>query len=141
MPKSPHPCRMSIPTNLRDPGAVICQEFQTMTRPESSQETIAAVVPPLQLGLLSAESPLLCLCHSSVILCLLCFDFLRSQTDFLDSTNTPCSSDISDHNANKQRPCWDSHSGFDLCLLSCRSCHHLSLACLSCRFAKAVHIH
>ena len=45
MPKSHHLCRMSIPTNLVNPGALICQVSQTMPRPESSREPIAATVP------------------------------------------------------------------------------------------------
>ena len=76
-----------------------------MPSPESSQEPVAAVVPPLQSGLFVPKRPLLCLCRSSVFLCFLCFDFLRSQTDSLDSTNTPCSGGLSYHSANKQRPC------------------------------------
>ena len=73
----------------------------------------------------SKESAPFCLCSSSVFLCLLCFGFHQSQSDSLDSTNTPCSSGLSCHNAHKQRPCLDSDydSGLHFCLLSC---HHLS---------------
>ena len=141
MPKSPDPCRMSISTNLRDPSAVICQPPRTLPSPESSRDLVKAVVPKLQLGLPVPKSPLVCLCRSSVFLCLLCFALLRSQTDSLGSTNIPCSSGLSYHSANKQRPCWDSDSdsGFDLCLLSCRPCRHLSLSCLSCRHRHHIH--
>ena len=67
------------------------------------------------------------------------FGFHQSQTDSLKSTNILCSSGLSFRNANKQRPCQDpdSVSDVDLCLLSCRSCHHLSLSCLSCRLCQS----
>ena len=48
-----------------------------MPNPESAQEPVAAVAPPLQLGLLVPKSPLLCLCQSSVFLCLPCVGLLQ----------------------------------------------------------------
>ena len=93
---------------LRNPGAVIGQVFQMMPIPESAQEPAPLLVPFFGFPL-----P--------------CVSLLWIQTDSLGSTNIPCSRGLSYHSANKQRPCWhwDSVSDFELCLLSCLSCHHL----------------
>ena len=113
---------------------MIYQVSQTMLNPESSQEPFAAVLPQVQLGLPVPKSPLLCPCRFFIL-----FSFasllLASGGSSLGSTHIPYSGCLSSHSANKQLPswCWDSDSGFHLCLLSCRSCHHLSLSCLSCR--------
>ena len=75
------------------------------------------MAPPLQLVLPVPTSLLLCLCRSSVFLCLLCllsFGFHRSQTDSLKSTNTLCASGLSYRSADKQRPYLDSGSGSDV---------------------------
>ena len=66
MPKSPHPCRMSMSINRQNLSAVMCQVFHTMPSPEKSQELVAAVAPPLQLDLPVPKSPSLisfCLCR------------------------------------------------------------------------------
>ena len=67
MPKSPHPCRMSISTTLLHPSAVIHQASPTMPRPESLRESVAAVLAQLQLGLLAPSSQLPCPCRSSML--------------------------------------------------------------------------
>ena len=109
-----------------------------MPSPESSQEPVAAAVPPLQLVLPVPTSLFLCLCRSFVFLCLLCFGFHRSQTDSLDSTNTPCSCGLSHRSANKQNVlAW-------IRILDLILTFAFYLAVLAITFpflAKAVHIH
>ena len=130
-------------TRVVCPGAVNSQFLQTTPSLESSREPVVAVVPQLQLGLLAPQSPLICPCRSLVFNCLPFVGLLRSQTGSLGATNIPCSSCLSSTSANKQLPCWhwDSDSGFDLCLLSCRSCHHVfPVPAFLAALAKDVHI-
>ena len=118
MPKSPHLCRMSNSTNLRDLGAVIWWEFRSTPSLESSQELVAVVVPPLQIVLLVPTSLLPCLWRSSFFLHLLCLSstgaglILRIRPTFCAQMAFFLPS------ANRQRPCLDSDFGSDVDLLS-----------------------
>ena len=129
MLKSPH--HLSISTNLRVPGAVVCQVSQMMPSLEGSQE--------LRLWLHHCSS--FSLFQRA---CSLAYDVLRfSSASFVLSFTgarlilsirlTFCAQMDFFHSAKKQRPCLDSGSGSDVDLLSCVSCHQLSLSGLSCR--------
>ena len=96
-PKSRHQCRMSISTNLRNPGAMIFQVSHTMPSSESSREPVAAGVPHVQLGSMFQRSPLFCLCRSLVVLSLPCVGLVQSRTGSWGSTNIPYSSGLSSH--------------------------------------------
>ena len=112
-------------------AAVFCLVSQTMPSPESSQESVAVGVHSCSLVSLfrrarSCVCAVLCISFASLVLA-------SSGTKLFLSVRPAFRAEVA-FLSNKQLPCWDVDSGsyFDLCLLSCHACHHLSLSCLSC---------
>ena len=124
--------------HLNQPSGSRCGDLPSVLNdasPESSPELVAAVAPPLQLGLLVPKRPFLCLCRSLVSHCLPYVGLLQRLILWV-------------------RPTFRAHVAFltkvptnnfivgiltlalGLCLLSCRSCQDLSLSCIYCRLCQ-----
>ena len=91
--------------HLNEPSGCKCGDLPGVSNDATSTRAVCGFDSTAAAWFRCSKEPLLCLCRSSVFLCLRCFGLLRSQTGSLGSTNIPCSASSWVRNGNRCRHC------------------------------------